>query len=55
MDLKVGKIARNDSKLDFGYKNVLQIQSNAKVTQKANNITTTSLWPNKKMYWVLPL
>ena len=44
----LGKIAKNDSKLDFEYKSVPQIQSNAKVTYKASEITITSLLLNKK-------
>ena len=36
-------IAKNDSKLDFEYKSVPQIQSNAKVTQKPSEITTAPL------------
>ena len=34
-----GNIVKNDSKLDFEYKIVPQIQSNAKVTQKTSKIT----------------
>ena len=44
----IRKIAKNDSKLDFEYKSVSQIQSNTKVTKKASEITTTSLRLNKK-------
>ena len=35
--------AENGSKLDFEYKSVSQIQSNAKVTQKSSEITTVPL------------
>ena len=45
----MGKLQKqNESKFDFEYKSVPQIQSNAKITQKASEITTTSLWLNKK-------
>ena len=36
----IGKIIKNDSKLDFEYKSIPQIQSNAKLIQKASEITT---------------
>ena len=39
----IGGFAKNDSKLDFEYKSVPQIQSNAKVTQKPSEITTALL------------
>ena len=48
-------IAKNDSKLDFEYKSVPQIQSNAKVTQKPSKITTVSYEQRKNMYSVLSL
>ena len=38
-----GEITKNDSKLDFEYKSVPQIKSNAKLTKKTCKITTTSL------------
>ena len=39
----MGRFAKNDSKLDFEYKSVLHIQSNAKLTQKPSEITTAPL------------
>ena len=39
----IGNITKNDSKFNFEYKNVPQIQSNAKLIQKTSEITTTPL------------
>ena len=41
--LFLGGFTKNDSKLDFEYKSVLQIQSNGKITQKPSEITTAPL------------
>ena len=38
-----GGVAKNDSKLDFDYKSVSQIQPNAKITQKPSEIKTVPL------------
>ena len=38
-----GEKCQNDSKLDFEYKSIPQIQSNIKVTQKTSKITTSTL------------
>ena len=40
---KVGGFAKSNSKLDFEYKSVSQIQSNTKVTQKPSETTTAPL------------
>ena len=41
--LKIERFTKYDSKLDFDCKNILKLESNAKVTQKICEITGNSL------------
>ena len=43
-----GKIAKYDPWLDFKHKCISQLESNAKLIEKASEITSSLLWPNKK-------
>ena len=45
---KKNKFAKYDSKLDFNSKSIPKLESNAKVTEKASEITISPLRPNKK-------
>ena len=54
MDIK-GGFAKNDSKLDFEYKSIPLIQSNAKVTQSLVKLQQPPYEQTKNLYLILPL